>query len=581
MKKQEFIRIKEKIKEMWEDDRKITTRIKMAFVVTLAMCFTFLFFGPFELTVSNMKDMAMTPSQVLPVMSILSIGVCLTSTAILSVLKGKVFNYMVTGLFALTLSGYIQGNFLNGNITILNGDRILWDLATTDVLINCSVWIGIITVIFIMLFLAERLWKKILFILSGMLIVMQSVAFISLIISGAMATSSSKEISALSQDEMFSYSASSNSIVYVIDTLDYDYIEAILEAEPDFFEELSGFTSYTNAISEQMLTSPGANHILTNTSKVYNLEKGENWLELSWEQEGKNILKDFNNQDYRVNIYGSKYELFGTDIPKDIVRNIAYGSNRIDEKMMISKLTELSIYRYIPLILKPFFWVEEGTIGPEIFKGVKNAYNLDETVYAEGLNNIELVEANYFKFYHFNGAHGPYTLLENGEKSSTQTSIIQQTKGSFHILFQAIKEMKDLGIYEESSIIIVADHGETGKVANCLQKPNQIGLFYKPKGSMDKPLQYSDAPVSHLNIPATILKGANIPYENWGRALDEIKEDEDVTRYYYRPIKYDSSGDSEWNTHKEDRLLTYEIKGHASEFENWELIKDEKLEGFW
>lgn len=98
----------------------------------------------------------MVPSQVLPTMSMLSIGVCLIITVIGPVLKGKVFNCIITSILSLTLCGYIQGDFLNSYVPALNGDRIIWDLATTDVLINCCIWIGIFIIMFITLFLVEK-----------------------------------------------------------------------------------------------------------------------------------------------------------------------------------------------------------------------------------------------------------------------------------------------------------------------------------------------------------------------------------------------------------------------------------------
>lgn len=33
-----------------------------------------------------------------------------------------------------------------------------------------------------------------------------------------------------------------------------------------------------------MLIAPGVNHILTNTSEIFNVEGGENWMDLSLEQ---------------------------------------------------------------------------------------------------------------------------------------------------------------------------------------------------------------------------------------------------------------------------------------------------------
>lgn len=111
-----------------------------------------------------------------------------------------------------------------------------------------------------------------------------------------------------------------------------------------------------------------------------------------------------------------------------------------------------------------------------------------------------------------------------------------------------------------------------------MQQEFRIGLFYKPKDSEHTSLKYSQAPVSHKNIPATILKSANIQYENYGRAVDEIGEKEDITRYYHKSIWFESNSQiKEKYGIEEDRLHTYEIRGDASNFSNWKLIGDDKL----
>jgi len=138
--------------------------------------------------------------------------------------------------------------------------------------------------------------------------------------------------------------------------------------------------------------------------------------------------------------------------------------------------------------------------------------------------------------------------------------------------------MKKLGIYEDMNILIIADHGVLDTLALPLTSEVRIGMFYKPSGSADTPLEFSKAPVSNVNIPATILKAANLPYEHYGRPLDEIGEDEEVVRYSKCQIHYYSDlEDCQWNLDKEDRLYTYEIKGDASDFNNWKIVEDEKL----
>jgi arylsulfatase A-like enzyme len=124
--------------------------------------------------------------------------------------------------------------------------------------------------------------------------------------------------------------------------------------------------------------------------------------------------------------------------------------------------------------------------------------------------------------------------------------------------------MKELGIYEDSEIIIVADHGEAVSDSRPLTKATAIGLFHKPSGSANTPLVKNTAPVSHKNIPATILKAMNVPnYSDFGTPLDEVDENADIVRYFYKSVT---------NSGHEAEVYKYKITGNARDFANWELI---------
>lgn len=62
---------------------------------------------------------------------------------------------------------------------------------------------------------------------------------------------------------METYSPEKNTIIFLLDRLDYDYMEQVLETDPDFFAPLDGFTSFTNATSEYARTKPAANFMFT------------------------------------------------------------------------------------------------------------------------------------------------------------------------------------------------------------------------------------------------------------------------------------------------------------------------------
>lgn len=132
----------------WKDERKYSSRLLLAFIVSFSMCFTFLFFGPFEIVVSNVISMAVTPIQIAPIMAILTIALSVVITFTISLLKGNIFNFVITSIFALTVCGYVQGNFLDSQVSVLNGVPVIWEHEAIDMLINCGIWFVIFVVLF-------------------------------------------------------------------------------------------------------------------------------------------------------------------------------------------------------------------------------------------------------------------------------------------------------------------------------------------------------------------------------------------------------------------------------------------------
>lgn len=66
--------------------------------------------------------------------------------------------------------------------------------------------------------------------------------------------------------------------------------------------------------------------------------------------------------------------------------------------------------------------------------------------------------------------------------------------------------------------------------------------------------------MSLKNVPATILKSAGIDYSKYGRALDEIGENEEITRTFYKSVVVNG---------REEDLYVYEVRGKAADFANW------------
>jgi len=81
-----------------------------------------------------------------------------------------------------------------------------------------------------------------------------------------------------------------------------------------------------------------------------------------------------------------------------------------------------------------------------------------------------------FAYIHLHGSHTPYVMNEKAEPAAPGTSsAIIQTKGCFHIVYEYLDQLKQLGMYENSTIIIFGDHGarkNDTNLSNTLSSPH-------------------------------------------------------------------------------------------------------------
>lgn len=567
MKNNENEQLRKKAQFLWRDKRNYKTRLVISAIATFCMCFTFIFFGPIELTAFGQDSLTFTVSDILFIMLGVSMLIFAVITLLVAMLRGKIFNYVVTAIFSLTLCGYIQGNFLNGHLGALTGDAIDWYTQRTDMLLNLLIWLVIFIIPYIVLYFHKKGWKQMICFVSSALVVMQVIALITLFINPPAEKKTDQKDQYLTTDEIVQYSQTNNTLVFLLDRLDYNYIQEVLDDDPHFFDGLDGFTSYTNAISEHARTRPAANYMLTNCDELLYKVPAQNYFEDSWNQGNKNILKDIHNAGYKADVYTQISDMFGSgNTVSDYVSNMSENNNQLDVMGVTSELSKLSVYRYAPISMKPFFWTYTDYVNKNAFVENKDSerYEIDETKYSENIDKMSLSDNDkYFKFYHFNGSHPPYVVKADGTKSSQSTSVVEQTKGNFNILMKSFEKMKELDIYKDASIIIVADHGYSVSDTAPLDDAVKIGMFYKPSGKEGTPLKTSQAPVSLRNIPATILKDSGIDYKNYGVPLDEVKDNQNVVRTFYKSVMEGSH---------EKKLYTYEITGNAGDFKNWKQI---------
>ena len=563
---------KQKFQSLWSDSRSYLKRLLLALPVVFGMAYTFIFFGPLELTASSSGSLSYTYKDIAGIMALASLAFVLILCPLLALLRGKIYNYTVSVLFFLLTAGYCQGMLFNRwtSLGILNGETIVWSNFLVPAVLNLCLWLLILLAVFLVLFLNKKIWKFMVIGVSGALIVMQMVPTVG-ILCGAYDTDTDPayETYYLSDAGINQYGSENNVFVYILDRLDYNYIEDVLEEDPAFFDEMDGFTSYTNAVSNHARTNPALSVILSGSEEPAYLTPPDEYYSEIWKDRSPNLFEELKERDYVSRVYTDKHSLFSkTEDFAGIVDNANTADRSMNIRNVLKNMIILSAYRYSPLMAKPFFWHDTDYYNQDVYRSDENIdgeYQLNDGKYGPMLKAASLGEnKNGFQFIHFLGPHPPYSLERDGSCNPNGTNVLDQTMGSFQFLYNGFARMKERGIYDDATIIITADHGSAYSDYEPEQHPTRIGLFYKPSGASGTPLVRSAAPVSVVNIPATILKNIGASYDQFPRPLDEIQEGDSTERYYYKSVVDDN--------YCEYGFYTYKIVGDASDMDNWENL---------
>lgn len=562
--------ISRKAKALWQDKRPWHTRLGLAAACAFTLCFTAVFYGPVELTAYNTYSLGFTVKEIWPMMALAALAGTAVLALPLSALRGRLFDYALCILFALTLGCYVQGNFLNGSLGELTGDRIAWEDQTMGTLANFALWCALLLLTFGVYYFAKRYWKRILCGCCALVVLMQLAGLAFMGAQGLLRrTGIGYSRSYLTEENLYNFSSQKNIIVIMLDRLDASYIEGVVSKNPDFLNFLDGFTSYTNAVSPFMRTLPGENAILTGyTTDVYRTYV-EDHFNNSWDWEGRHLLTDLTDSGYSIDIYTQRDCMFGTSrAPDGYVRNAVSQESGLDYSGTLRALLRVSAYRCAPTVFRPVFWTYTDAIRNTAIPK-EGEYKVDDILFSNGLCNVQVgQEQDSFRFICLNGSHAPYTITAEGLASDAPTSAEEQTMGCLLIVKELFDRLKQLGLYEDATIIITADHGYCTSDGLPQDRAVLIGMFYKPSGSAGTPLAFNNAPVSNVNIPATILKNAGADYSAYGPALDEIAPDAQVVRYFYKPVHEHKQGYMK----STGEVYVYRIGQDASDFSSWELI---------
>ena len=506
-------------------------KVLLSFIVSFLPVFMILVFGPAEIFFANVTEFDFLYGEFAGYMAVVFLIFLMIFTVLLSWLPEKIYEIALSVLFVIAAAGYLQVMFFNKNLDLLGVNPDGYHVPLMQGIWNLIIWMAVLVAVIMLSVWKKEIWKKVLLYLSMLLVGMQAVALVSLLVTAPEeAYERAKVDDRLWGKDQYTVSADKNIIVFVLDYFSSLYLQQMMAVYPDGADCLHDFTYYSNADCTYYGTFPSLAHMLTG-GEVDTTVSNSEWCRDIWDNDlTEQFYQELHANQYKVNVYTTDFDVLtvgnGCAILRDKISNITDEPREVevDTGLLLKTLTKMSCYRMAPDLLKTQFYTnvsEYSLIVQDMGQGIAHT-NSDffEALQDEGLKEDD--SSNYFIFLHLIGTH-EFNTDEHG-KYQEKTSVEETARGCMTIMEKYLDELKRLGVYDDATIIITADHGGDWK------EDMQVIYFIKQPGEVHDASPVTNAPISHCDLLPTVAQMAGMDYTKYGKSIYDFQQDEQRER---------------------------------------------------
>lgn len=584
-------------------------RLIISMIISASLVATVCFVSPCELVSANEGELIFELDLIWPVMAFFSIIAFAIMSLVLTLIRGRAF-LLVSGLLAAVSLGFlVQILFLNTGLPVADGSEFQLSNHKTITLLDTVVWITLIVlaVYFII--------RKPLAAMRGavaaccFVFVVQGIYGATIFKSQPEKANEETEYTFISDEGIFDLAPKNNVVVFVMDTIDNRVFAEMIKDYPSYFDDLTGFTAYTDVAGSMIPTRYALPYLLTGVYPQVD-ESLDEYIADRYDR--SSFIEDVKNRGgYSVGIYsdaslGPKDNI--KSISDDVINVHVIGGASANEEMdklgTFCALCKSALLRDVPWLMKPLFWFDTNSLNNAMVKteaaaetsASHGAYTIDDVRFYDSLSESVINITDYehegaFRLYHLNGMHAPIEVDENAHHVDLDVSdaveqsglggqnIINQGLGNFAIVDEYLRQLRNLDLYDDTTIIITSDHGISmyGDTERWYTMPPSIEspatpifLLKRAETAEEaaKPLTFSDTPIGHSDFIPTILSAIGVDYAGYeGSPVSEIQDGERI-RYSYMTLS-DGSGK------RAIAIRRYAIRGDVSDLGNWEFTGEE------
>jgi len=457
---------------------------------------------------------------------------------------------------------YIQGNFIPRNYGVLNGVAIDWEKyihykIASIILLVFAILLGIF-----LGYIKENAYKFGYY-ASLFIILIQLITISFLFIQKNLLAEKSIYIKdfVVTDKDIFNLSKSKNNIViFILDSFDSAQLLNFIESDTgkQYTEVLEDFTYYPDTLSSYPTTKGALPHILTGV-KYQNEQPYTEYIQEAYSD--NKIYELLEKQEYSVGVYAQAMYLSDS---YDYI-NVTQGSYSIgDWKKFESMIYKLVAFNYMPHQLKKFFWINTDDFDQlKRIPSGDHSYShemqkVNETLLRQGISVGNAKKC--FRIYYTDGTHPPYTFGTDLVSSADVIYTVEdEVAGNLSFLKSFLQELKNKDIYDNTAIIVLADHGQY----NLCQNP----LFMMKNISEKHEFIISNQEMSFEFLPnifEAIISGKNVDEKYIENCLKTAGK---RSFMYY-------SWDNSWNKQYLPPILEMECEGNANNPDNLTTIKE-------
>lgn len=524
-------------------------------LMTLAFSFLLALYAPLELFFTNIDEFRFGFSALCPELLQL-FGLLLmagmAAFAFCYVLYDRLFDVVLMAGLIVYVCTYVQGMFLVGNLPPVDGSPIQWGSYRAEMLQSLILWaVVFVAVVLMVRFLGMKRMYKVASGLSAFFTAILLVTLVTVCLTND--GLAPKPEAVVTDDEMLTMSENQNLVVFIIDAADASTFTELMETDdPEFRDILEDFTYYPNTVAAYPFTRQSIPFILSGQWD----ENREPFFEYTNRAyETSPLLNRLKEEEYRIGIYEEEVDYSGEgiyDFENVHQSRFVFSST----KKLLKAEMKLVWFKYAPFPLKKYVRVDMQEFNKLLLlEDGAEAFSPNNGEFYGALceSDVERVSARCFRFIHIEGAHVPFRYDQN-------VNVIPEEEGSYPlnmecsmtILKTYLQKLKDAGVYDNTAIVVMGDHGYGyNREIPIVGRMNPV-LAVKGIGESHE-MYTSQAPISFEDLQTAydrLLDGVT------GEDVFDAREGDDRPRrcllFFYQ---------------EENHMMEYVQTGHASDIE--------------